>query len=90
MVKIKIPTPLRRFTNEQSEIEIESSSIKELIEVIGQKYPDLKKRLCDEEGNIRKFINVYVGEEDIRFLKGLDTEIKNEDEVNIVPAISGG
>ena len=90
MAKVKIPTPLRKFTNNESEITVEGSTVKELIENLEKSYPGIKKRLCDESGGIRKFINIYVGEDDIRFLKKEETELKKDSEVNIVPAIAGG
>ena len=90
MAKVKIPTPLRKFTNQQGEVEAEGHNIIALIENLEKRYPGIKKRLVDDENKVRKFINIYVGEEDIRFLKKEETEIKEGDEVNIVPAIAGG
>ena len=89
MVNVKIPTPLRKLTNEQSTVEAEGETIHELIDELEKKHPGIKKRLLDEKGEIRKFINIYVGEEDIRFLKGKETKIEGK-EVSIVPSIAGG
>ncbi|MEK6808054.1 MAG: MoaD/ThiS family protein [Nanoarchaeota archaeon] len=89
MTKVIIPTPLRKYTNEIGEIDIEGVTIKEIINAIDKKYPGVKNRLCDEQGNIRRYINIYVGGEDIRFLDGIKTKIGDK-EVNIVPAIAGG
>lgn len=90
MPKVKIPTPLRRLTNQQAEVDVEAITIKELIEALEKKFPGLKKRLCDDNGKIRKFINIYVGDEDIRFLDKEDTKLDNESKVDIVSAIAGG
>lgn len=89
MVNVKIPTPLRKYTNEQSTVEADGETIQELIEELDKKHAGIKKRLLDEKGEIRKFINIYVGEEDIRFLQGKETKIEGK-EVSIVPSIAGG
>ena len=89
MVNVKIPTPLRKFTNQQGEVQAEGNNIIELIDNLEIKFPGIKKRLLDETGEIRKFINIYIGEEDIRFLKGKETTIDGK-EVTIVPSIAGG
>lgn len=90
-IKIRIPTPLQSLTNNRSEVEIDSAKdIKELIEKLEEKYPGIKNRLCDENGCIRRFITFFVNEEDIRFLDGINTKLKDGDEVSIIPAIAGG
>lgn len=89
-VIVRIPSPLRKLTNDLSEVTCESRNVREIIEELEKKYPGIKERLLDENGEIRRFINIYVGEEDIRFLNGLDSEIAEEQEVSIVPAIAGG
>ncbi len=89
MVNVKIPTPLRKFTNQQGEIQAQGNTIIELIENLEKDFPGIKQRLLDEKGEIRKFINIYVGEEDIRFLQGKETKIEGK-EVFIVPSIAGG
>ena len=89
-VKVLIPTPLQKFTNNQAVIECEASNISELINSLETQYPGIKKSLCDEEGKPRKFLNFYVNSEDIRFLQGTNTELKKGDEVSIVPAVAGG
>lgn len=89
-VTIRIPTPLRSLTRGQGEITGEGGSVQELIENLEAAYRGIKERLCDGDGNIRRFINVYVNEEDIRFLNGLATPLKPGDTVSIVPAIAGG
>ncbi len=90
MITIRIPTPLRPMTGGKSEIEGQGGSIAELIEQMNAAHPGLKDRICDEQGEIRRFINVYLNEEDIRFLTGKDTPVKDGDEVSIIPAIAGG
>lgn len=90
MIKVRIPTPLRPLTRGQGEIEAKASSIAEMIDNLNATHPGLKDRLCDDKGELRRFVNIYVNEEDIRFLKGKDTSLKDGDEVSIVPAIAGG
>lgn len=90
MIKVRIPTPLRPLTRGQGEVEAKASSVAELIEQLDAVHPGMKDRLCDGSGDLRRFVNVYVNEEDIRFLMGKDTLLKDGDEVSIVPAIAGG
>jgi len=89
-VKVRIPTPLQKLTAGEAEIQIEASTIQNLIVALESKYPGMKERLCDESGKIRRFVNVYVNEEDIRFLAQEASAIKADDEISIVPAIAGG
>lgn len=90
-VTVRIPTPLRKLTNEQeSVVANESSTLTELIDALEHDYPGLKERLCDETGALRRFVNVYVNGEDVRFLSGLQTPIQSGAEVSIVPAVAGG
>lgn len=89
-VKIRIPTPLRKLTDGKGEVEGTGKTIEELLENLEGKYPGIKERLCDESGNLRRFVNVYVNEEDIRFMQGKETILTDGDEVSIVPAIAGG
>ena len=90
MIKVRIPTPLRPLTKGQGEVEISAGSILDLIENLNAAHPGIKARLCDDSGELRRFVNIYVNEEDIRFLKGKETSLKDGDEVSIVPAIAGG
>ena len=90
MIKVRIPTPLRPLTKGQGEVEIAARSILDLIENLNAAHPGIKARLCDDSGELRRFVNIYVNEEDIRFLKGKDTSLNAGDEVSIVPAIAGG
>ncbi|ABB57811.1 MoaD/ThiS family protein [Synechococcus elongatus] len=89
-ITVLIPTPLQKFTNNQASLECEASDVKSLLEALEQSFPGIKARLCDEQGQLRRFLNVYVNSEDIRFLDGIQTSLGNGDEVSIVPAVAGG
>ena len=89
-VQVLIPTPLQKFTAEEASVTLEASSVDGLIEALEARYPGLKARLCDEAGKLRRFLNVYVNSEDIRFLDNQATPLKDGDEVSIVPAVAGG
>lgn len=89
-IRVRIPTPLRNLTRGKGEVEGKGGDVAELIDNLERDYPGLKTRLCDEQGTIRRFVNVYVNEEDIRFLSGKQTVLKEGDEVSIIPAIAGG
>ena len=89
-IKVRIPTPLQKLTNNQSEVVCEAKDINELLAGLEKAYPGIKERLCDGEGKLRRFVNVYVNEEDIRFLQGQDTQLKDGDDISIIPAIAGG
>lgn len=90
MPSVRIPTPLRRLTGEKDEVLVEAATIGNLIEELESQFPGIKQRLCDEEGKVRRFINLYVNNEDIRFLNGTETELQETDIVSIIPAIAGG
>lgn len=89
-VKVRIPTTLRGLTSGQGEIEGQGSSVNELIDNLEQSYAGLRGRIYDDSGSVRRFVNIYVNEEDIRFLQGISTPLKPGDLVSIVPAIAGG
>ena len=90
-VKVRIPTPLRKLTSEKDIVEVNgSASIGDLIESLEKNYPGIKERLVDEKGEVRRFINVFINDEDIRFLENKKSPLKDGDEVSIVPAIAGG
>lgn len=89
-ITIRIPTPLRNLTSNKGEVESVGANVEELIDNLEKDYPGLKTRLYDKQGQLRRFVNVYVNDEDIRFLKGPETELKDGDIVSIVPAIAGG
>jgi molybdopterin synthase sulfur carrier subunit len=89
-VKVRIPTPLRRFTGGAEEVGVDGTTIGTVVDNLEKRYPGIKERLCDEQGRVRRFVNLYVNGDDIRFLNSLDTSVKDGDEVSIVPAIAGG
>lgn len=89
-IKVRIPQPLQKHTNNQAEVSMDAADVKGLIENLEKNFPGIKSRICDENGKIRKFINIYVNEEDIRFLKMDATPLKDGDEISIIPAIAGG
>jgi len=89
-VKVRIPTPLRKLTNEQEVVEINAKSISDAVAELQSKFPGIQERLVDEKGEVRRFVNVYVNEEDIRFLQNQHTVLKDGDEISIIPAIAGG
>lgn len=89
-VKVRIPTPLQKLTNQNALVEVQASTVRELMDVLEKNYPGIKERLCEPTGKIRRFVNVYLNEEDIRFLSQEETAVKDGDEISIVPAIAGG
>ena len=89
-VLVRIPTPLRRMTNGQAKVEMQSSNLGELVEKLDSEYPGFKDRLVDENGDLRYFVNIYLNGEDVRFMEGLETSTSEGDEVSIVPAVAGG
>ena len=89
-VIVRIPTPLQRLTNGQAEVQCEGTTVTELLNDLEKRYPGVKERICDEQGKLRRFVNVFVNEEDIRFMQGDQTAVKEGDEVSIIPAIAGG
>jgi len=89
-VKVRIPTPLMKLTDNQAEVSAEGVSISEIINNLENQFNGIKERICEENGSPRRFINIYVNEEDIRFLEGANTAVKDGDEISIIPAIAGG
>lgn len=89
-IKVRIPTPLRNLTGEQETVEVEGATVDEVIEALQNKYAGLKERICDENGQVRRFVNIYLNNEDIRYMDGKKTAVKDGDELSIVPAIAGG
>jgi len=89
-IKVRIPTPLMKLTNNQSELSAEGETIADMLNSLESQYAGIKERICEENGTPRRFINIYLNEEDIRFLDGEKTAIKDGDEVSIIPAIAGG
>ncbi len=89
MITVRIPTPLRSLTGGEEQVQAPDETVKAVIETLEAKHPGLRDRLLDDKG-VRRFVNIYVGDEDIRFLDGLETKLKAGDEISIVPAIAGG
>lgn len=89
-VTVRIPTPLRRYTKEQETLSLQAQTVGELLKQLEETAPGIKERLLDDAGAVRRFVNIYVRDEDIRFLQNLDTPLTDGDEVSIVPAIAGG
>ena len=89
-VTVRIPTPLRTLTKGADEVKLEGKSIKDIVENLEANYKGIKERICDKEGQIRRFVNVYLNDEDIRFIDNLKTPVKDGDHISIVPAIAGG
>ncbi len=89
-VKVRIPTPLRKLTEGRDEVTAEGSTVREVIDDLEKRYPGIKERICEKDGSVRKFVNLYVNDEDIRFKNNLDTALKDGDELSIIPAIAGG
>ena len=89
-IKVRIPTPLMKLTNNQSEVSAEGKTISDIINNLENQFNGIKDRICEENGSPRRFINIYINEEDIRFLEGEMTSVKDGDEISIIPAIAGG
>jgi molybdopterin synthase sulfur carrier subunit len=87
---ILIPTPLRKLTNDKDTVQSTGTTISGVIDDLEKQFPGLKDRLCDEKGELRRFVNIYLNGEDIRFGKGKDSAVKSGDEISIIPAIAGG
>jgi sulfur-carrier protein len=90
MAKVRIPTSLRKLTGGKEEVTAAGATVGELIVDLEKSYPGIKERICDESGALRRFVNVFANDEDIRFLQNLETPVKDSDELSIVPAIAGG
>ena len=89
-IKVRIPTPLMKLTDNQSEVSAEGETISDIINNLENQFNGIKDRICEENGTPRRFINIYINEEDIRFLEGEKTAVKDGDEISIIPAIAGG
>jgi molybdopterin synthase sulfur carrier subunit len=88
--RVRIPTPLRRFTGGAEEVSAGGATVAAIVDDLERNHPGLKERICDEAGKVRRFVNIFVNGDDIRFLNNLETTVKDGDEVSIVPAIAGG
>ena len=89
-IKVRIPTPLMKLTDNQSEVSAEGETISDIINNLENQFNGIKDRICEENGSPRRFINIYINEEDIRFLEGEKTAVKDGDQISIIPAIAGG
>lgn len=89
-INIRIPTPLRKLTKEKDTVQASGTTVAALVDDLERQYPGLKERLCDEKGELRRFVNIYLNDEDIRFAQGKQTPVKDGDEISIIPAIAGG
>ena len=87
---VRIPTPLRRVTDGQDKVDAEGATLREVIESIDSQFPGINARICDDDGNLRNFVNVFVNGEDVRFMDGVDSATSDGDEISIVPAVAGG
>ena len=89
-VRVRIPAPLRSVTDGQSEVSVGANNVDQVLVELEGRFPQIRQRLRDDEGTLRRFVNLYVNGEDVRFLKGLETGLKEGDEVSIIPAVAGG
>jgi molybdopterin synthase sulfur carrier subunit len=89
-IHVRIPTPLRKLTKDQDTVQVTGATVAAVVNDLERQFPGFKERLCDEKGELRRFVNIYLNDEDIRFAKGKDTPVKDGDEVSIIPAIAGG
>ena len=90
MAQVRVPTPLRKLTGGADAVEADGATVAALVTDLDRRYPGIKDRICDEAGKVRRFVNIFVNGEDIRFLANLDTAVRATDELSIVPAIAGG
>jgi len=90
MAKVLIPTPLRQYTGKQDHVQVTGTTVGEVLNTLATQYPDLRKQIFNEEGRLRSFVNVYVNDEDIRYLQKDQTRVKEGDTISIVPSIAGG
>ncbi len=89
-VSVRVPTILRTYTGGESEVTAEGSALREVLDSLDASYPGIKGRIVDEQGALRRFVNVYVGNDDVRFLEGLDTKVSDGAQVSVIPAVAGG
>lgn len=90
MATIRIPSPLRKYTQGQEEVRVAGDTVEQVLTALEQSAPGIRERIFDDAGKVRRFVNIFVGDEDIRFLDNLKTVVKDGDELSIVPAIAGG
>jgi molybdopterin synthase sulfur carrier subunit len=90
MATVRIPSPLRRYTNGQSKVQTGGNTVNELLRNLESEFPGIQSKLLDDQGNIKRYVNVFVNEEEIRTLQGGSTPVADRDEVAIIPAMAGG
>jgi molybdopterin synthase sulfur carrier subunit len=90
MAQVRIPTPLRKYTGGAEAVQADGATVAAIVADLDKRHPGIRDRICDESGAVRRFVNIFVNGEDIRFLQNLDTAVKAADEVSVVPAIAGG
>lgn len=90
MPTVRIPSPLRKLTDGQAEVTVEGDDVRGVVQSLDQTFPGLGNRILDDDGKIRRFVNVFVRDEDVRFQEGLDTKVGDDDTVSIIPAVAGG
>lgn len=89
-IVVRIPTPLRSATGGASEVKVDAANVRQMVDALEAQHPGIRARLCEDNGELRRFVNVFVGDEDIRFLQGLETPIPDGTSVSIIPAVAGG
>ena len=89
-VMVRIPTPLRRLTQGEDKVSVDGETLGDIVNALEAKFPGIKDRLCDDAGELRNFVNIYINGEDVRFLDGLTTGTSDGDEISVVPAVAGG
>lgn len=89
-VKVVIPAQLRQYTQDRSSIDVNASNVSEVLDAVEAEFPGIKERICEPDGRIRRFVNVFVNGDDVRALSGADTDVKDGDEIAIIPAVAGG
>ena len=89
-VNVRIPTPLRPLVGGQDAVRVSGANLQDCIDALESQFPGMRERLCDDDGELRRFVNIYINGEDVRFLSGLETQLNTGDEVSIVPAVAGG
>ncbi len=90
MPTVRIPTPLRKLTDGRPTVDVDGASVRDLVDALDASHPGFGQRILDEDGDLRRFVNVFVRDQDIRFQSGLDTEVAADDTVSIIPAVAGG
>ena len=87
---VKIPTPLRKLTNNETSVDADGTTVRQIVESLESTYPGMRERLIDDNGDLRHFVNIYLNGEDIRYIDGLTSSVSDNDELSIVPAVAGG